>query len=217
MSHRLLLLLSIVLLLTLTAGAKDKKNKKSQISELILRAQTVHVVIDPYVGEPLDQPQSNAIARDNVEKELTEWGRYRVVMDGEPSDLVIAIHTGDNRMSRPTISGGPVDQRAGVGQETPSTIRIGGQHGQPPFDNDPMDPTNPQNRGPARVGTEMGPRTDSFMVYQGRNWGEDSHDSPALWRYEGKNCLNPTPQMKAVEEFRKAIADAEKPQDPKKP
>lgn len=218
MSRRLLLLLALVLLLPLTASAKDKKDKKkSQISELILRAQTVHVVIDPYAGEPLDQPQSNAIARDNVEKELTEWGRYRVVMDGEPSDLVIAIHTGDNRMSRPTISGGPVDQRAGVGQETPSTIRIGGQHGQPPYSNDPMDPTYPQNQGPARVGTEMGPRTDSFMVYQGRNWGEDSRDLPALWRYEAKDCLNPNPQMKAVEEFRKAIADAEKPKDPKKP
>src|SRR5689334_3168769 len=130
MSRRLLPLLPLLLLLALTAGAKDKKDKKkSQISELILRAQTVHVVIDPYAGEPLDQPQSNAIARDNVEKELSEWGRYRVVMDGESSDLVIAIHTGDNRMSRPTIRGGPVDQRAGVGQETPSTIRIGGQHG----------------------------------------------------------------------------------------
>src|SRR5580765_6716950 len=156
MSRRLLLL-PLVLLLPLTTNAKDKK--KSQISELILRAQTVHVVIDPYVGEPLDQPQTNAIARDNVEKELTEWGRYRVVLDGEPADLLIVIHTGDNRMSRPTVRGGPVDQRAGVGQETPSTIRIGGQHGQPPF-NDPMDPTNPQNQGPPRVGTEMGLRTD---------------------------------------------------------
>ena len=217
MSRRLLLLLPLLLLLALIAGAKDKKDKKkSQISELILRAQSVHVVIDPYVGEPLDQPQSNAIARDNVEKELSEWGRYRVVMDGEPSDLIIAIHTGDNRMSRPTIRGGPVDQRAGVGQETPSTIRIGGQHGQPPY-SDPMDPTSPQNRGPARVSNEVGPRTDSFMVYEGRNWGGGSPDSPALWRYEAKDCLNPTPQIKAVEEFRKAIAEAEKPQDPKKP
>ena len=120
MSRRLLLLLPLALLLPLTTNAKDKK--KSQISELILRAQTVHVVIDPYVGEPLDQPQTNAMARDNVEKALTEWGRYRVVMDGEPSDLVIVIHTGDNRMSRPTVSGGPVDQRAGVGQTTPSSV-----------------------------------------------------------------------------------------------
>ena len=216
MSRRLLLLLPVALLLALTASAKDKDKKKSQISELILRAQSVHVVIDPYVGEPLDQPQANALARDNVEKALTEWGRYRVVMDGEESDLVIAIHTGDDRMSRPTIKGGPIDQRAGVGQQTPSSIRIGAQQGQPPY-NDPMDPQNPQNHGPARVGSEVGPRTDSFMVYQGRSWAGNSLDSPALWRYEKKDCLNPEPQIKAVEEFRKAIADAEKPKDPKKP
>lgn len=214
MSRRLLLLLPLALLLPLTTNAKDKK--KSQISDLILRATSVHVVIDPYVGEPIDQPQSNATARDNVEKALTEWGRYRVVMDGEESDLVIAIHTGDDRMSRPTIKGGPIDQRAGVGQQTPSSVRIGGQAGQPPY-NDPMDPQDPQNQGRARVGSEIGPRTDSFMVYQGRTWGGNSLDSPALWRYEKKDCLNPNPQITAVEEFRKAIADAEKPKDPKKP
>jgi len=218
MRRRLLLLVPLALLLPLTAGAKDKKDKnKSQISPLILQAQTVRVVIDPYVGEPLDQPAANAMARENVEKALTEWGRFRVsVLDGEQTDLVIALHTGDNRMARPTIKGGPMDQRAGVGQETPSTIRIGGQHGQPPF-NDPMDPNSPQNQGPGRVGNEIGPRTDSFMVYQGRTWGGDSLDSPALWRYERKDCLNPSPQVVAVEEFRKAIADAEKPKDPKKP
>lgn len=217
MVRRLSLPLAIALLFALSAGAKDKDKKKSQISPLILRAQTVHVVIDPYVGEPLDQPQSNATARDNVEKALTEWGRYRVVMDGEESDLVIVIHTGDNRMSRPTIKGGPMDQRAGIGQETPGTIRMGGQRGQPPFSNDPMDPSNPQNRGPAGIGNEIGPRTDSFMVYQGRTWGGNSLDSPPLWRYEKKDCLNPNPQVTAVEEFRKAIAEAEKPKDPKKP
>jgi len=214
MTRRLVPLLSLALLLTAPLTAKDKK--KSQLPEYILRAQTVRVVIDPYVGEPLDRPNANATARDNVERALTEWGRYRVVMDGEESDLVIAIHTGDDRMARPTIKGGPMDQRPGVGQETPNTIRIGGQRGQPPF-NDPMDPTSPQNQGGARVGNEVGPRTDSFMVYQGRSWGGNSLDSPPLWRYEVKHCLDATPEVKAVEEFRKAIADAEKPKDPKKP
>lgn len=214
MTRRLFPLILTALLLTLPATAKDKK--KAQMPDLILRAQTVHVVIDPYVGEPLDQPNANAMARDNVEKALTEWGRYRVVMDGEESDLVIMIHTGDDRMARPTMRGGPIDQRAGVGQQTPSSIRIGGQQGQPPFNDPSMDPQSPQNQGP-RVNNEVGPRTDSFMVYQGRSWGVNSQDSPALWHYEAKDCLNPTPQLKAVEEFRKAIADAEKPKDPKKP
>lgn len=213
MSRRLLLL-PLALLLPLTTSAKDKK--KNQMPELILRAQTVRVVIDPYAGEPVDQPAANALARDNVEKALTEWGRYRVVMDGEESDLVIAIHTGDDRMVRPTIKGGPIDQRAGVGQTTDSTVRIGGQRGQPPMNDPSMDPQYPQNQGP-RVSNEVGPRTDAFMVYQGSTWGENSLDSPALWRYEAKNCLNPTPQLRAVEEFRKAIAEAEKPKVPKTP
>jgi len=218
MRRCLFLLVPLAILLPLAAGAKDKKDKnKPQISPLILRAQTVRVVIDPYAGEPLDQPQSNAMARENVEKALTEWGRFRVsVLDGEDTDLVIAIHTGDDRMARPTVRGGPIDQRAGVGQETPGTIRMGGQRGQPPF-NDPMDPSNPRNQGPPGIGSEIGPRTDSFMVYQGRTWVGNSLDSPPLWRYEKKNCLNPNPQVTAVEELRKAIADAEKPKDPKKP
>ncbi len=214
MTRRLYPLILAALLLPLPATAKDKK--KSQISDLILRAQTVHVVIDPYVGEPLDQPAANATARDNVEKALTEWGRYRVVMDGEESDLVIMIHTGDDRMSRPTMKGGPIDQRPGVGQSTDSTIRVGGQRGQPPMNDPSMDPQSTQNQGP-HVSNEVGPRTDSFVVYQGRNWGGGgSQDSPPLWRYEVKNCLN-APDVKAVEEFRKAIAEAEKPKDPKKP
>ena len=213
MSRRLLLL-PLALLVPFTSNAKDKK--KNQMPELILRAQTVRVVIDPYVGEPVDQPAANATARDNVEKALTEWGRYKVVMDGAESDLVIAIHTGDDRMARPTIKGGPIDQRAGVGQSTDSSIRIGGQHGQSPINDPSMDPQYPQNQG-AHVGNEVGPRTDAFMVYQGRAWGGNSLDAPPLWRYEAKDCLNPTPQLKAVEEFRKAIADAEKPKVPKNP
>ena len=55
------------------------------------------------------------------------------------------------------------------------------------------------------------------MVYQGRGWGGNSLDSPPLWRYEVKHCLDATPEVKAVEEFRKAIADAENPKPPKKP
>jgi hypothetical protein len=44
----------------------------------------------------------------------------------------------------------------------------------------------------------------------------DPLDSPAVWRYIAKDCLR-APTVSAVEEFRKAIAEAEKPQPPKKP
>ncbi len=44
----------------------------------------------------------------------------------------------------------------------------------------------------------------------------DPLDSPPVWRYMAKDCLR-EPGVTAVEEFRKAIAQAEKPQPPKKP
>ena len=204
-----LALLALALILVTSASAKDKK--KPTLPEDILRAQTVRVVIDPEAGEPLDQPNANATARENVEKALMEWRRFRLVLDGEESDLVIAIRTGNGNSFRPTVKGGPIDQRPGVGQSTDSSIRIGGQHGQPPM----ADPsTYPQNQGP-HIGNEVGPSEDMFAVYRG---GISSPlDAPPVWRYIRKDCLRPTPQVPAVEEFRKAIADAEKPKVPKTP
>src|SRR5262249_49294246 len=176
-----------------------------------VRAQPVRVMIDPDAGEPLGQPQANAIARDNVEKALLEWGRFRLVMDGEPSDLVIAIRTGNGKSVRPTMKGGPVDQRPGVGQSTDSSIRIGAQQGRPPM-SDPS--TYPQDRGP-HIGSEVGPSDDMFVVYRG-NFSE-TMDSPPVWRYIKKDCLQPRPLVPAVEEFRKLVAEAEKPKVPKNP
>jgi hypothetical protein len=204
-----LALLALALILVTSASAKDKK--KPTLPEDILRAQTVRVVIDPEAGEPLDQPNANANARENVEKALMEWRRFRLVLDGEESDLVIAIRTGSGNSFRPTVKGGSIDQRPGVGQSTDSSIRIGGQHGQPPM----ADPnTYPQNQGP-HIGNEVGPSEDMFAVYRG---GISSPlDAPPVWRYIKKNCLRATPEVPAVEEFRKAIADAEKPKVPKTP
>jgi hypothetical protein len=202
-------LLALVALLTVPATAKDKK--KVTLPEDVLRAQTVRVVIDPQAGEPLDQPRANANARENVEKALMEWGRFRLVMDGQESDLVIAVRTGNGQSSRPTIRGGPIDQRPGVAQSTDSSIRIGAQQGHPPM-GDPS--TYPQNQGP-HIGNEVGPSEDMFAVYRGNN--ADPLDSPPVWRYINKDCLRPTPQVPAVEEFRKALAAAEKPKIPKNP
>ncbi len=209
MTARLSALILLATLLALPANAKDKK--KQTLPEYVLKATTVLVVVSPEAGEPLDQPMANATARDNVEKALMEWGRFRVVMDGAESDLVIAVRTGTGKMVQPTIKGGPIDNRAGVGQSTDSTIRIGGQQGHPPPLTDPgMD--GPQS-GP-RVSNEVGPSEDTFEVYRGGV--QTPLDAPAVWRYIAKDCLR-APKVSAVEEFRKAIADAEKPQPPKKP
>jgi hypothetical protein len=207
MIARLSSLLLLTTLLALPAGAKDKK--KTILPNYVLSATTVRVVVSPGAGEPIDQPMANSTARENVEKALSEWGRFRVVLDGEELDLVIAVRTGSGKMMRPTIKGGPIDQRGGVGQGTDSTIRIGAQQGHPPV-NDPS--ANPQ--GGPRMGNEIGPTEDMFEVYRGDV--RDPLDSSAAWRYIAKDCLS-APKISAVEEFRKIIADAEKPQVPKQP
>jgi hypothetical protein len=53
-----------------------------------------------------------------------------------------------------------------------------------------------------------------FEVYRGNV--PNALASTPVWRYIAKNCLR-EPKVTAVEEFRKAIAEAEKPQVPKKP
>jgi hypothetical protein len=196
-----------LLAVSLSVPLSAKGKKKPALPEYVLRAQTVQVVVAPDSGEPLDQPMANSTARDNVEKAFSEWGRYRVVMDGQEADLVIAVRTGSGRMVRPTIKGGPIDQRGGVAQGTDSTIRIGGAQGRPPG----SDPTmNPPDQGP-HMSNEVGPSDDMFEVYRGGV--SDALDSPPVWRYIAKDCLR-APQMRAVNEFRKAVTDSEKPQIP---
>ena len=154
MSARLASPLLVAALLAVSIGPLAAKDKKKQVlPEYVLRARTVRVVVAPDSGEPLDQPMANSNARENVEKALSEWGRYQVVMDGQEADLVISVRTGNGRMVRPTIKGGPIDQRGGVAQGTDSTIRIGGAQGRAPG----SDPTmSPQDQGP-HMGNEIGP------------------------------------------------------------
>lgn len=209
MTARLSSLLVLAALLAVSANAKDKK--KSTFPEYVLRATTALVVIAPNAGEPVNQPMANATARDSVEKALMQWGRLRLVMPGEEADLVIAVRTGSGRMVQPTIRGGPIDQRPGTAQSTDGGIRIGGQQGQPPPLSDPG--IGPPQNGP-RTGNEVGASEDTFEVYRG--YGQYPLDSPPVWRYIAKDCLR-EPGVTAVEEFRKAIAQAEKPQPPQPP
>jgi hypothetical protein len=207
MIARLSSLVMIAALLALPAAAKDKK--KVSLPEYVLRASTVLVVVSPGAGEPIDEPMANSTARENVEKALREWGRFRVVLDGQESDLVISVRTGSGKVMRPTIKGGPIDQRGGVGQGTDSTVRIGAQQGHPPVNNPGSDP-----QGGPRMSNEIGPTEDMFEVYRGGV--SEPMNSSAVWRYVAKDCLR-APNVSAVEEFRRAIAEAEKPPVPKQP
>ena len=206
MPSRLASALLVAVLLASTAPAKDKDKKKPLLSPDILRARTVVVVIDPDAGEPLDEPNANASARTAVEKALLEWGRFDLLSQGQETDLIIVVRAGNGKAMRPTMKGGAIDQRPVSGESTDSTIHIGAQHGQPP----PLqghsipDP----NQGP-HVSNEVGPSEDVFEVYSGNV--PDPLDSMSIWRYIAKDCLR-EPKVTAVEEFRNAIADAERPQ-----
>lgn len=209
MFSRLSSMLLVALLLLSQTFAKDKN--KAVLPAYVLHARTVLVVINPEAGEPFDQPNANLTARENVEKALMEWGRFDIVMDGQESDLVIAVRTGNGKTMRPTMKGGPIDQRPGLGQTTDSTVRIGGQTGHAPPLTDPR--MNPPDR--PQMTNEVGPSEDTFEVFQGGV--QYPLDSSPVWRYIAKNCLR-APEVSAVEEFRKALAAAEKPlAQPKKP
>lgn len=202
---------AVATLLLTPSLAKAKDKNKPSLPGYILQARTVRIVIDPDAGEPLDNPRANYTARENVEKALTEWGRFHILLDGQESDLVIMVRTGDGRAMRPTMKGGPIDRRPGLGQGTDSTVRIGGQHGQPPPMSDPgLAPPNPGTH----IGNQVGPTEDTFEVYRGDV--QYPLDSSPGWRYIAKDSLR-SPKVSAVEEFRKAIAEAEKPKAPHKP
>lgn len=208
MTARLSSIFLLAALAAIPAHAKDKK--KSSLPEYVLRATTVRVVISPHAGEPVNQPMANSTARDNVEKALMRWGRLQPVLEGQESDLVIAVRTGSGRMVQPTIKGGPIDQRPGTVQTGDGSVRIGAQQGQPPPLSDPS--AGPQNS--PHVGNEVGASEDTFEVYRGGV--ENPLDAAPVWRYIAKDCLR-EPGVTAVEEFRKAIAKAEQPQVSKKP
>lgn len=213
----------LLLVLALTpAIAKDKN--KTTLPPYVLSAQTVLVIVDPDAGEPVDQPYANRNARANVEKALVQWGRFRLVNDGEKSDLIITVRTGNGKTVQPTMKGGGIDQRTGASADPDGTIHIGAHGGQPPTDPGayplgmPPPGTSPQGAPPPeggpRVSNEVGPSEDMLAVFRGDI--EHSLDGPAAWRYIAKDCLS-EPKVAAVDEFRKVIADAEKAKQNKKP
>jgi hypothetical protein len=189
-----------VLLLTLPLVAKNKK--KPTLSDLILKAQTVYVVIQPEAGEPLTDPTANRTAEDAVEKAIMKWGRFSLVPGPQTADLIIAVRKG--HAAGPMIRNSPADDRPVVIQPGEAGTRVGGQRGRPPDLSDPG-LGGPTNRGP-QISNQIGSSEDSFEVYMGGV--EYPLDAPPLWRYRAKDALQ-SPRVDAVEQFRKAIDEAE--------
>ncbi len=200
MSTRLWLIFLVVIALASIALARNKK--KQVLPDYVLNAQTVFVVIDPGAGEPVTDPTTNRRAQENVEQALMKWGRFKLVMEPQTADLVIAVRKG--HANGPTVRNLPSDNRPVVIQPSDGNIRIGGQQGRGPDLQNPglgAPPTGP------RVGNEIGPTEDTLAVYRGGV--EYPLDSPAVWRCMGKSALD-GPQVKAIEQFHDAVNEAEK-------
>jgi len=197
------LALLVALFLVPTTDAKDK-NKKPVLSADVLRAQTVCVVIRPDAGEPINDPSANRRAQEAVEQALEKWGRFRLVMQPNLADLVIAVRKGTGRLVNPTIANSPIDNRPVIfAPDGSDNTRIGAQHGQPPGVNQPGmgQPNDP------RPQTEIGSSDDSFEVYRGGV--DDPLGASPVWRYSRNDALRP-PDVPAVEQLRKVMDESEK-------
>jgi hypothetical protein len=199
------LAVSVMLAWCLIGAAKDKK--KGLLPADVLQAQTVLVLVDPNAGVAIEHPNADRTAREDVEKALMKWGRFHLVMDAADADLVITVHKGSDKIAQPTIGGVPTNNRPVVMQPTDSGGRIGARQGNPGYPGDPSSspPPNPQPQ------VEMGGEQDSFVVYRGNkaNLQDSPLNSPSVWRYTAKDALD-SPDVPAVEVFRKVVADSEK-------
>jgi hypothetical protein len=194
------LLFSVIVCLAI-AGPK----KKSSLPAPVLNARTILVLIDPQAGTSVEAPLANKTAQEDVEKALIKWGRLTPVMEAKTADLVITVRKGSGKLVEPTIGGLPTNNRPVIGQASDTSIRVGAQQGQPPPVGGP-DMTQPQDTRP-HPQTDVGAADDMFVVYLGQV--DRPLDSAAVWRYSSVDGLR-SPDVPAVEKFRKAIEEAEK-------
>jgi hypothetical protein len=194
--------ISFLLLLLLVPLADGKNKKKQTLPDYVLNAQTILVVIHPDAGEPLTNPMANRTAQEDVERAMMKWGRFKLVMDAETADLVVAVRKG--HASGPTVRNSPVDDRPVIYQPSGGDVRGAGQHGRP----DLTDPSlgGATDRGP-HLSNEIGSAQDAFEIYRGRV--QYPLDSAPVWRYMAKDALS-GPQVSAIEQFKKAVDESEK-------
>ena len=195
--------LTVMLVVAILAFGNDKK--KPVLPVAVVNARTVVVLIDPDAGVSPPAPLANKTAQEDVEKALAKWGRLNPVMSGMLADFVIVVRKGNGKTVQPTIHGGPSpNDRPVVIQPNDTGIRIGGQKGRSPGGTQ----ADPQANGTG-PGVAVGASEDSFVVYDGTV--ESPLDRAPIWRYVAKNCLH-SPDVPAVEEFRKIFTETEKQQ-----
>jgi hypothetical protein len=223
MSVRRPSLIGLALILTAPLWGKNKEEKTLPI--YVLTARTVAVIVDPQAGVDVEDPRANQVAQKDVETAVANWGRFEMVMRPEAADLVIVVRKGHGRLVNETIPDSRQNNRAGVINPTDNGLQVGVQHdGAPPNvgsmpgstpNEQPASGTTqiriPQQQGPQM---ELGGMEDSFAVYQGGRSG--SMLGPPAWRKDEKDGLR-SHKVPVVDEFRKAVAEADKAAAAKKP
>ena len=202
-SQRVLAVSLALAMCCVVAAGKDKT--KVLLPADVLQAKTVLIVIDPDAGVSPDAPNANRAAQEDVEKAMMKWGRFELVPNVSSADLVITVRKGNGKIAQTTIGGLPTNSRPVILEPTDSGSRtsVGTI---PPLGGNPQ--AGAQRPEPAPQ-VEVGSAADMFVVYRGKR--DDALDAPAVWRYSAKNALN-SPQVPAVDAFRKLIAEAEKQQ-----
>jgi hypothetical protein len=220
MSVRRPSLIAMALVLSAPMWGKNKEEKTLPI--YVATAHTVAVMVDPQAGVDVENPRANQVAQKDVETALANWGRFEMVMRPEKADLVIVIRKGHRRLVDETLPDSRQNSRAGVINPTDNGIQVGAQHGQPPnTDGMPGDSQGPPGTSPmARPGSgspsqvEVGGVEDSFVVYQGGR--SDPTLNTVAWRKDEKDGLH-SHNVPVVDEFRNAVAEADKAAAAKKP
>lgn len=194
---------TLVVILAVAVGyAKDKS--KNILPEYVLRAQTVAIVIDPQAGISLNDPNANQQAQRDVEAAFLKWGRLRPQIGITGADLIVVVRRGHGKLAEQTVKYPRQNDRLGSITSTDNAWSVGAQQGRPPQS---QAPSREPLGGRTQPQTEVGNTEDSFQVFR----GDLDHplDSPPVWRYSAKNGLH-SPDVPAVEEFRKAMIEAEK-------
>jgi hypothetical protein len=159
------------------------------------------------------------VAQKDVETALMNWGRYEPVIGTTDADMIIVIRRGHGRLVDATISDPRQNDRAGVINPTDNGIGVGAQHGsQPPLGGADGSGRYPQSQLPQSQASqpqiEIGDVDDSFTVFNGKV--EKPLDGAPGWKYVAKDGLR-SHGVPAVDEFRKAVAAADKAAAAKKP
>jgi hypothetical protein len=222
MPRRLRFFLMMSLLMAVPPLAKGKGDKA--LPPYILQARTVAVVVDPLAGIDPEDPRANQVAQKDVETALLNWGRLQPVIGTSDADLIIVIRRGHGRLVDATISDPRQNDRAGVINPTDNGIGVGAQHGNqaplggsdgsgryPQGQSQPGQSSQPQSSHPQM---EIGGTDDSFVVFDGK--AAKPLDSSPGWRYMAPDGLRPH-NVPAVDEFKKAVAAADKARAAKKP